>query len=141
MGSKTTYLENALLAHVLGDTAYTAPSTLYAVLSDAAFDPTKTGTTVSEISTSSGYARVSLTNDTTNFPAPTGGNPASLSNGTDWAFPTPTFDWGTVMSIYLADASSGGNLLYGTDVTGSGVDVVAGQQFTVNAGDFIVRET
>ena len=39
------------------------------------------------------YARVAVTNNTTNFPTPTGGDPASVSNGAAINFATTTASW------------------------------------------------
>lgn len=65
MSQMTNYLENALFNHVLRDTPYTSPSTLYVALHTA--DPTEVGAT-GEVSGSS-YARQAIT-----FVAPTDGH-------------------------------------------------------------------
>ena len=103
--SKSDYLENALLDHVLGGGDYTRPATVYIALYTAA--PTDAGGG-KEVAGGS-YARKAVTNNATNWPAAAGG---SKSNGTAIAFPTATADWGTVVAFGLFDASSGGNLLY-----------------------------
>jgi len=103
--SKSDYLENALLDHVLGGGDYTRPATVYIALYTAAPTDAGGGTEVS----GGGYARKAVTNDATNWPAAAGG---SKSNGTAIAFPTATADWGTVVAFGLFDASSGGSLLY-----------------------------
>src|SRR5215212_10758593 len=57
--------------------------------------------------TGNGYARVSITNNTTNFPA---ANPKL--NGTAITFPTATGNWSRAYSWQLLDNSTGGNRLY-----------------------------
>lgn len=103
--SKSDYLENELLDHVLGAAAYSAPATVNVALYTAAPTDAGGGTEVSGGS----YARVAITNNATNWPAAASG---SKSNGTTITFPTATADWGTVVAFGLWDAASGGNLLY-----------------------------
>lgn len=104
-GSKSDYLENKILDHVLGGGDYTRPATVYVGLFTTAPSDTGGGTEVSGGS----YARVAVTNNATNFPAASSG---SKSNGTAITFPAATANWGTVVAFGIFDASSGGNLLY-----------------------------
>jgi hypothetical protein len=138
-GSKSAYLEKKLLDHTLGNTAYTAPGTVYVLLSTSVFDPTVTGSTVAEVSGGS-YARQSLTNNTTNFPNASGSSPSAKSNGTGVSFPTATASWGTIQSVYLVDASSGGNILYGADLSAPAT-INTGSSFSIPAGQFVFAET
>jgi hypothetical protein len=68
------------------------------------------GTTTGAEPASGAYARVSVTNNTTNWPTPTGGDPATVSNGTAITFPTTTGSWGQLVGFGLWDASTAGNL-------------------------------
>lgn len=139
-GSKMQFLSKALLDHVLGNTAYTAPGTVYIALSLSAFDPTLTGSTLNEPAVGA-YARVAVTNNTTNWPNATSAVPAVKSNANDINFPTATADWGTPLAAYVCDASSAGNALYGCDI--SGADPVlngAAPGFRILAGTFIFQE-
>lgn len=112
MGSFADYLENKVLDHVFGATSFSAPATLYIGLSTTTI--TDAGGNITEPS-GNGYARVSVTNNTTNFPNASGG---SKSNGTAITFPTASGSWGTVVDFFIADASSSGNILgYGTLTT------------------------
>jgi hypothetical protein len=111
-GSKSDYLEGKLLDHVLGNTAYSAPATVYVSLFTATPSDSGGGTEVSGGS----YARVSVTNNTTNWPNASGG---SKSNGTDITFTTATGSWGTVTQFGIHDASTAGNLLYWGDISPS----------------------
>lgn len=112
-GGASNYLELKLLDHVFGKTnAYTAPTTLYVALYKVAPTDTGGGTEV----TGGAYARVAVTNNTTNFPNAASG---SKSNGTAITFPTATADWGTVVAWGILDASSAGNLLWYADLLSS----------------------
>lgn len=116
-GSKSDYLEAAILNFLLGGVALTSPGTLYICLSTAAYSDAATGSSMSEVSTSStGYARVAMTNNATNWPAATGSSPTQKQNGTAITFPAASASWGTVTSFYIVDAASGGNVLYGGDL-------------------------
>ena len=119
VGSKSDYLENELLDHVLGGGDYSRPATVYVALYTTA--PTDAGGGV-EVSGGS-YARVAVTNNATNWPAASGG---AKSNGTAITFPTATADWGTVVAFAILDAATAGNFLYWGDLT---------QSKTVNNGD------
>lgn len=59
------------------------------------------------------YARVSITNNVTNWPAAsTAASVTSKSNGTAITFPNPTGTWGLIGFWGLFTASSGGTPLY-----------------------------
>ncbi len=104
-GAATDYLENAILDHILGKVAYTAPTTIYVGLANAVAED---GTITGEPS-GYNYSRVQVTNNTTNFPAASGG---SKSNGTDIVFNEASGSWGTINYVFLADADVGsGNVL------------------------------
>lgn len=117
-GSKSDYFEAIVLNLALGASAYTAPGTLYLALSTAAYSDAATGSAMTEVSGGS-YARLAVTNNATNWPAASGTSPTTKSNGTAMTFVTATGSWGTILSFYIADASSAGNILYGGDLTTS----------------------
>ncbi|MDF3056810.1 MAG: hypothetical protein K0R17_1025 [Rariglobus sp.] len=118
---------NSLAGSLLGRTAYTAPATLYAALIIGAVDALTGGTEA----TGGSYARASVTNNTTNFPAPAAG---VVTSATPLTWPTSTAAWGTVNAVRLYDAASGGNLIAGAlltpaatvDATGITVSIPAG---------------
>lgn len=59
------------------------------------------------------YARVSITNNATNFPAAsTSAGTTSKANGTTLAFPNPTGTWGLLTHFGFFVASSGGTVEY-----------------------------
>ena len=107
MAELSDYLENKLLDHVLRNTSYTSPTTVYVGLFTA--DPTDAGSGT-EVSGGS-YARqiVSVT-------TATGG---IVTSSADITFPQATASWGTISHIGLLDALSSGNLLMHTALTTS----------------------
>lgn len=109
-GSKSDYLEQKLLDHVLGGADYTRAATVYIAAYTVAPTDAGGGTEVSTAGTN--YARVAVTNNSTNFPAASGTSPASKSNGTAINFNVASASWGTVVAAGVFDAASGGNLLY-----------------------------
>jgi hypothetical protein len=126
-GSFSDFMEKKILDVYFGATAYSAPGTLFVGLATATITDATTGSTVTEPS-GNAYARVSVTNNTTNFPNATG-TTATKQNGTAITFPTATGSWGTVTDFFIADASTVGNILcYGTLTTSKTVsngDVVS----------------
>lgn len=104
------YTIKKILDHIFGATSYTPPTNLYAALFTVA--PLNDGTGGTEVSGGS-YARVTVANNTTNFPNATGAWPNQIvkKNGTLIQFPTATANWGTVVAMGFYDASSGGNLI------------------------------
>lgn len=107
MAELSDYLENKLLDHVLRNTSYTSPTTVYVGLFTA--DPTDAGTGT-EVSGGS-YARQILSVTTA-----TGG---IVTSSADVTFPQATGSWGTISHIGLLDALSSGNLLMHTPLTTS----------------------
>ncbi len=101
----TQYLEQAVLNHIFGKTAYAEP-TIYVGLSTA--DPAYNGSGLAEPS-GNGYARVAV--PAASWNAATGGNPATITNASQITFPQATGSWGTVTYGCIFDAATGGNLL------------------------------
>ena len=135
--AKSDYLEAALLNHVLGATSFTAPATVYVALYTAL--PTDAAASGTEV-TGGAYARVAVTNNTTNWPAATGTSPTSKSNGTAITFATPTANWGTIVGFALKDASSGGNTLYWGALTASKVVNNGDAAPSFGVGSLVVTE-
>lgn len=95
---------------------------------------------MTEVSTSStAYARVAVTNNSTNWPAATGTSPTTKTNGAAFTFPTATASWGTVQSFYICDASTAGNVLYGGDLTASKA-IASGDTATFSSSAITVTE-
>lgn len=130
-GSFSDFLENELLDHVFGGAAYTAPTTLYIALCTA--DPTDSGTGSSITEPSgNGYSRTSVTANSTNFPASSGG---AIANGTVIDCGTASGgSWGTITHIAICDASSAGNVIAHADLDASKV-IADGDSFEIAIGD------
>ena len=128
MSAASNYLENALLDHTLGNTAYTQP-TVYIGLWTAD-DGLESGTITSEVSTAgTGYARQTIA-----FDAAVNGSTGNTSTVT---FPTATANWGTITHIALMDAASGGNVLFHGSVTTSKT-IDSGDTFQVSGGNLTI---
>lgn len=98
--------KNKVLDAILGSGhASNMPATVYVGLYSSA--PTDSGGG-SELS-GSGYARVAVTNNSTNWPAASSGQ---KSNGTDVQFPLSTGVWATATHWGIFDAATLGNLLH-----------------------------
>lgn len=132
MSSFSDYLENKVLDHVFGATAYSAPGTLYVGLFTAAPTDAGGGTEV----TGGSYARASVTNNTSNFPNASGG---AKSNGNAITFATATADWGTVVAAGIFDAGTSGNLIAWCTVTSQSVP--SGVTASIPAGDLDITLT
>lgn len=132
---KSNYLANALLNGVLGGADFTLPTNVYIALSTAAWSASATGSAMTEVA-SGAYSRVAVTNNPTNWPA---ASSQSKSNGTVFTFPTATAAWGTILSVYIVDAGSNGNCLYGADLTASRV-VASGDTASFAAAAVVVTE-
>lgn len=132
MGSKSDYLENAVLDHIFGGGDFSRPASLFVALFTTA--PTDGGGGV-EVSGGS-YARAEAVNNPTNWPSAAAG---MKNNGTQIVFPTATADWGTIAAFAIMDASSGGNLLYWGAVAPPKV-VASGDTASFPAGDIEVTE-
>lgn len=137
-GSKTAYLSQKLLDHVLGGAAFTPPTTVYLALSTAAFSATSTGAAMAEV-TASDYARLSLTNNSGTWSAATAAAPSEKHNLADLAYAAATSAWGTPASAYLADAATNGNLLYGSDISNPQI-IGSGDTAKVPADAFVFNE-
>lgn len=102
----TDYLEDELLDHIFGAAAWTAPATLHIGLSTTEIADDGTGITEP---VGMGYARVSVANDGVTWDLSSGG---MKQNDIALTFPQATGDWGTILEAFVADAASGGNILW-----------------------------
>lgn len=107
MAEFSNYLENKVLDHVLRNTSYTSPTTVYVGLFTS--DPTDAGSGT-EVSGGS-YARQTLSVTTAS-----GG---IVTSSADVTFPQATASWGTISHIGVLDALTSGNLLMHTPLTTS----------------------
>jgi hypothetical protein len=122
MSAMSNFLENEILDHILRNSAYTPPSTVYIGLSTGSFGDDNSGTEIS----GNGYARQSIA-----FDAASGGVSDNTSNVD---FPAATGSQGTITHFGLFDASSGGNLLIHGAFT-AGKTVATGDILRIAAGE------
>lgn len=117
MASMSNYLENKLVDFLFRGGSYTPPSTIYLALCTSTPTDASTGSNISEIS-GGNYSRQSISSasgnwystqaDTTSTSSGTNGTTSNV-NAVTWSSVT----WsGTVTSVALCDASSGGNMLF-----------------------------
>jgi hypothetical protein len=124
--SATNYLEDKVLDHVLGNTAFTQPS-LYVALLNGVTDA-EAGT-VTEC-TGGGYARQSAS-----FGAASGG---SCSTDADIQYPAATDGaWGTITHAAIYDALTGGNPLFVGALTASKT-VTQSDVFQISSGNLTI---
>jgi len=108
MSEASNYLENALVDHITGKTAYTQP-TAYVALCTAAPNDASTGATITEADYT-GYARESTAGSDWN--AASGG---TADNANAITFGACTAGSNTITHFAILDAASNGNVLvYGT---------------------------
>jgi hypothetical protein len=138
-GSKSDYLENAVLNYWLGKSfTSTAPATVYIALLNTtindAWAPTDTGECAG-----STYAREAVTNSSDNWTNATAG---SKTNKTTFTFTTSAgSDWGTIQSFAILDSNStsAGNTLYFGDLTSSQV-IATGNTVRFSTGAIVITE-
>ena len=110
--------------------------TFYVSLHSA--DPGLTG--ASELS-GSGYARVAVTANTSNWTAPaTNGPVRQITNNAVFTFPTASGAWTTATHFGLWDASTTGNFYRGAALTASKT-VASGDTASFSIGDLVLNET
>lgn len=123
-GSMTDFLENKILEHSLGKTAYAMPG-CYVALFTANPTDAGGGTEV----TGGAYARQAAT-----WAAASGG---SISNNADINFPVATATWNTVTAIAIFDAAATGNMLWwGTLSTSKTINT--NDQFKIATGNLTI---
>jgi len=122
MSAMSDYLELKVLDHVLGTTAFTAPSAVYLGLSTESFGDDNSGTEL----TGNNYSRKAIT-----FASASSG---TTSNDSTIEFNAATGAWGTVSHWALFDAASSGNLLIHGTFSASKV-IATGDIVRVATGD------
>jgi len=120
------YLEDKVLNHVFGGTAYTAPSTLYVGVFTSAASDTGPGTEVS----GNGYARQSAAFTVS------GTSPTTATSSAAIEFPEATGSWGTVTYAGVFDALTGGNMLAWAELTDP-ADFVTPLPKAISTGDIL----
>jgi hypothetical protein len=117
---KTTHQRNKTLDLWLGATVPTIPGTYYVALFTVAPNKDGGGTEVSGGS----YARVAVTNNTTNWPNAASGR---KTNATEIVFPQATANWGTIVAAALVSAASGAYTQYYWGLLSAPVAIINGQ--------------
>ena len=123
MAGFTNYLEDKVINHVFGGTAYTAPTAWYAALYTATPTDSAAGTEVS----GGGYARQAVS-----WTIQAGGT-AQASNSGALTWPAATSDWGSVTHAAVVDSLTGGNIMSYEILTKT--DFSTANPKTVNTGD------
>jgi hypothetical protein len=107
MGAFTYSLKNSILDFVFGATALSTEASHQIALTTTEPTISAAGTEVSGGS----YARVTVTNNKTNWSAASNG---LLSNATAISFPTPTASWGTVVGVDIYNAAGTTRVAFAT---------------------------
>jgi hypothetical protein len=108
-GFLTDLVNNKVLDCFFGGVAITPPTTLYVGLS---LTKSYKGGYISE-PTGGAYSRIAVTNNLTQFLAASAG---TKSNAAALTFSAPSAGWGSILSVFIADALSGGNVLAMADL-------------------------
>lgn len=134
MGSKTNYLENQILDHILRGETFTAPATVYSALFTVIPDDSTGGTEVTQAS--SGYTRVATTFTTAGATATGQSVNSGAVNFTTVAGSNSItiVGWGLMDTVTFA----AGNMLYWSTVTSTTLQV--GDQATFPVGNIVVTE-
>ena len=107
----TNYLDQKITQLLFSNTAYSIPATWYVALSTTT--PVQGASPNFTEPSGNGYARVAVTNNSTNWTA-IASPPATgytVQNNQPVTFPAATGSWGTVTYFGIYDAASSGNLV------------------------------
>lgn len=106
----TTYQLNKIVNYIFGSVSYTPPSSWWLGLSTTLVDETGV---VTEPAGADGYSRVEIVNNKTASGWTTSSSlPAEVSNKIAAVFSSINHGWSPIVSVFLADASSGGHVCY-----------------------------
>lgn len=134
--SKSNYLENKILDHALGTTAFTQPTNQYLALHTA--DPTDaaSGAELSAASEANrtGYARIAV-----DFNAASSGTATGPDAVKEFTNSHASSSWTQVTHFGIWDASSSGNLLYYGALT-TAKTIAAGDTLRFTAGSISISE-
>lgn len=148
-GSKSDYLENLFLDTVLGGTdasTYVAPAddigltSVWVGLWTTAYSlqDSSDGGEANEVETSgTGYGRLEVVNNTTNWPTAVAG---VKQNGISLTWPIAEMAWGTINQFAICTEETGGEILFWGDLTTSKV-INVGDTASFSAGALTITET
>jgi len=132
MTAMSNYLENKLIDHLLRGTSYSQPDVYVGLVGKYDAAQLEAGTLTHELSGGS-YARVGSIRGDSYWSA--GSTNGLTDNENAITFPAATSEWGHVSGVFIADASTTGNvLLYGSLTATKFVENT--DQFIISAGDF-----
>jgi hypothetical protein len=107
MGSFSDYAEGKILDHLFRTTTYSQPATLYIGLATAFTGDSSTGSSGMTEANYTSYARVACNPGDSNWDRSAG----VVSNHSAITFPTCTGGSNTVTHVFIADASTNGNII------------------------------
>ena len=116
---KSNYYISKLLNQVWNATSYTFPTTEYFALWTATLSASSTGSTAGEASYT-GYARVAMTCNATNFSTSSSGS--STTNNVAITWPSNTGTTQTMTYAAACDASTTGNIIYWGSITSTPIN-------------------
>jgi hypothetical protein len=135
------YLEPLLLQAVFGGGAaqsqWTGGATWFIGVSTATSPATDAAIKAAEPTATGSYARISITNNTTNFPVASGTRPATSKLHVSFSFPASSAAWSTtttpLASWFIADVATlaAGNVLWSGALTPA-TDIVNGIGVTLS---------
>jgi len=130
-------VDGALLDEIFGGQNYIPPITLYFALLTTAPTDLKAGTGGVEASYT-GYARVAVTNNLTNFPVASG-SPRAKTNATDIVFALPSATGGTIVALGVYDSAAAGTYLAGSALTAP-KSIASGDPIKLPAGSLALTQ-
>lgn len=110
-------------------TAYSSPATLYMALWTTTLTSASTGSTGTECSYT-GYARVAVTANITNFPASAAGS--NIQNATAITFAANAGTLQTATFFAICDASTAGNIILWGSITSTAINPSDTPQVNIN---------
>ena len=134
---KYEYLSQTMLNFVFNGGSWSAPGHLYLALFTVAPTISTTGTEA----TGSGYARVTITSNTGNWPT-ISGSTTTMASGAVFTFATATGNWSSSSNMTdagLFDALTSGNLYYWGDLT-TAKPVLNGDTASFASGALTIQE-
>jgi hypothetical protein len=133
-GYLTDYANNLILDQYFGAVSNNPAPTLYIGLS---LQPANKAGTVTEPS-GGAYARAAVSNDLAHFPRAVSG---TKSNALSIVFPNPSLNWGTIVSIFVADSSTGGNIMAMADLPAAKPILAGGGSPTIATSALYISHT
>jgi len=120
-----------ILNAVYNATAYSSPATLYFALWTATLTSASTGATAGECSYT-GYARVAVTANTTNFPASAAGSNIQNATAITWAANAGSLQTATFLAILDSATLGAGNIIMFGSIASTAINPGDTPQINVN---------